>query len=94
MGRKKNNPDLVQELIDGKWTMDQDEFEQKFNSLSTGDMIEVSSAVNNMENEIFADDAENETISVYEAAQIWLSSGKDEDYMFGYTEEELKKALR
>ena len=29
MGRRKNNPDLVDELIDGLWTMDQDEFEEK-----------------------------------------------------------------
>ena len=32
-------------------------------------------------------------ISVYEAAEIWASHGKDEDYMFGYTEEELEDAL-
>lgn len=28
MGRRKNNPDLVEELIDERWTMDQDEFEK------------------------------------------------------------------
>ena len=36
---------------------------------------------------------EGEYLSVDEAAQIWLSSGKDEDQMFGYTEEELEAAL-
>ena len=36
---------------------------------------------------------DEERISVYEAAQIWASHGKDEDYMFGYTEEELENAL-
>lgn len=32
-------------------------------------------------------------ISVYEAAEIWASSGKDEDNMFGYSREELEDAL-
>lgn len=26
MGRRKNNPSLVEELIEGRWTMNQDEF--------------------------------------------------------------------
>ena len=39
------------------------------------------------------DDDEGERLSVYEAAHIWASRGKDEDYMFGYTEEELEEAL-
>ena len=30
----------------------------------------------------------------YDAALIWMSNGKDEDYTFGYTEEELEDALR
>ena len=34
-----------------------------------------------------------ESISVYDAALAWASHGKDEDYMFGYTEEELEAAL-
>lgn len=29
----------------------------------------------------------------YDATQIWLSNGKDEDYTFGYSEEELENAL-
>lgn len=36
---------------------------------------------------------EDEYLSVYDAALIWASKGKDEDYMFGYTEEELEDAL-
>lgn len=36
---------------------------------------------------------EGEYLSVYDAALIWASNGKDEDYMFGYTEEELEDAL-
>ena len=36
---------------------------------------------------------DSERISVDDAAVIWASNGKDEDYMFGYTEEELEDAL-
>lgn len=32
-------------------------------------------------------------MDVYDAALIWISKGKDEDYMFGYSEEELEAAL-
>ena len=40
------------------------------------------------------DDANSEeSISVYDAALIWKSHGKDEDYTFGYTEDELEDAL-
>lgn len=39
------------------------------------------------------DDDEEESISVYDAALIWASNGKDEDYTFGYSEEELEDAL-
>ena len=39
------------------------------------------------------DEEDSENLSVYDAADIWLSHGKDEDYMFGYTEEELEDAL-
>lgn len=39
------------------------------------------------------DDYDNEYISVHDAALIWASNGKDEDYMFGYSEEELEDAL-
>ena len=36
---------------------------------------------------------DGETLSVWDAADIWASNGKDEDYTFGYTEEELERAL-
>lgn len=39
------------------------------------------------------DDDDSEALSVYDAAVIWASHGKDEDYMFGYSEEELEAAL-
>ena len=41
----------------------------------------------------YDDEDDGEALSVYDAALIWASSGKDEDYMFGYTEEELEDAL-
>lgn len=40
------------------------------------------------------DDDDSETLSVYDAALIWMSNGEDEDYTFGYSEEELEEALR
>ena len=40
------------------------------------------------------EDDESESLSVYDAALIWISNGKDEDYTFGYDEDELERALR
>lgn len=37
---------------------------------------------------------DDDSLSVYEAAEIWMSSGMDEDMMYGYTEEELREALQ
>lgn len=37
---------------------------------------------------------DSETISVDEAALIWASNGKDEDYTYGYSEYELENALK
>ena len=96
MGRRKNNPDLVDELIEGRWTMDQDEFEEKYNSLSSSDRSKVADVIDGMEDEFmngFDDDDDGERISVYDAALAWASHGKDEDYTFGYTEDELEDAL-
>lgn len=100
MGRRKNNPDLVDELIEGRWTMDQDEFEEKYYSLSSSDMSKVAEAIDGMQNEdpdgLYDDDddEDGESLSVYEAAEIWRSNGMDEDYTFGYSEDELRDALR
>lgn len=42
----------------------------------------------------FDDDCgQGEGLSVYDAALIWASHGKDEDYTFGYDEDELEAAL-
>ena len=42
----------------------------------------------------YDEDDESESLSVYDAALIWASNGKDEDYTFGYSEDELEDALR
>ena len=47
----------------------------------------------NQEPEPIEEEDDNEYISLQEAANIWLSSGFDEDSMFGYTEEELRSKL-
>ena len=39
------------------------------------------------------DEHDSKTLDVYDAALIWQSNGMDEDYMFVYTEEELRNAL-
>jgi len=39
------------------------------------------------------DDDDSEALDVDDAAQIWRSYGRDEDYMFGFTQEELENAL-
>ena len=39
------------------------------------------------------DAEEDEKLSIFEAALIWTSNGKDEDYTFGYSEEDLEDAL-
>ena len=41
-----------------------------------------------------SDGDDSESLSAYDAALIWISKGRDEDYMFGYSEEELEEALR
>lgn len=39
------------------------------------------------------DEYDGEGLSVYDAAEIWASHGKDEDYTFGFSEDELEDAL-
>ncbi|MCL2882303.1 MAG: hypothetical protein FWF45_05370 [Coriobacteriia bacterium] len=53
MGRRANNPDLVEELIDRRWdeSLPQEEYEEKYNSLSSSDMGKVAGAINKMEDE-------------------------------------------
>ena len=49
---------------------------------------------NDYDEEYDEDYDESEKLSVWDAADIWASNGFDEDYTFGYSEEELKKALK
>lgn len=55
MGRRRNNPELVEELIDNLWTLDHDDWDAKYESLSGSDEHKVAGAVNDMEKEYFAD---------------------------------------
>lgn len=57
-----------------------------------GEMINDGSAWS-PDDENDEDDDQSERLSVYDAALIWDSHGKDEDYAFGYTEDELRDAL-
>ena len=52
-------------------------------------------ALNTIESEQIDNDNNNndEELDVYNAALIWASNGKDEDYTFGYSEDELEDAL-
>lgn len=56
MGRRRNNPELVEELMDGLWTMDDDEFNEKYFSLSSSDRGKVSEAIDGMEDEFLGKD--------------------------------------
>lgn len=50
----------------------------------------------NMDDEIAEYDGDycsSERLPINEAALIWASHGKDEAYMFGYSEDELEDAL-
>lgn len=55
MGRRRNNPELVEELIDNLWTLDHDDWDAKYESLNGSDKHKVAGAVNDMEKEYFAD---------------------------------------
>lgn len=59
MGRRKNNPELVKKLIEGRWTMSDSEFERLYHSLSFSDMCKVARAIDNMVDE-FVNDSEDE----------------------------------
>lgn len=75
----------------GKTAYGRDEIEREFgyryNGTKPQSWCKECRAANN-----FSED-ESSGLSVYEAAEIWASNGKDEDYTFGYTEEELEDAL-
>lgn len=38
------------------------------------------------------DDEDVDGLDVHDASDIWLSSGMDEDYAFGYSDDELRRA--
>ncbi len=51
MGRRRNNPELVEELLDNLWTLDHDDFDAKYESLSVSDKHKVAGAIAHMEEE-------------------------------------------
>ena len=101
MGRRKNNPALVEELIDNLWEMQQDEFEDKYYSLSSSDRYQVDEAIDGMEDELMnrindydeEDDDCGESYSIEDCALAWASRGCDEDGFGEYTAEELEEVL-
>ena len=56
MGRRANNPDLVEELIENRWNADYEYWDEKCESLSSSDMSEVAGAIGGMEDEFMSDD--------------------------------------
>lgn len=62
MGRRSNNPELVQVLIDKRWddTLEDFEYTRKYNSLSSSDKSEVSAAIGNMEDEFMRGDLDDD----------------------------------
>ena len=60
MGRRKNNPELVEELIEDRWTMDDDQWTEKYDTLSASDKSMVGEAVLDMEKELYDMHCEND----------------------------------
>lgn len=46
-----------------------------------------------LRDDYYDDDDDGEPLSLYDAAYIWASNGMDEDYTFGYDEDDLRKVL-
>lgn len=55
MGRRRNNPELVEELLDNLWTLDHDDFDAKYESLSMSDKHKVAGAIAHMEEDFLSD---------------------------------------
>jgi hypothetical protein len=62
--------------------------------LERGKLVEYGEECRCMMGEDHGEDGESlsESLSVWDAADIWLSNGMDEDYTFGYSEDELRRA--
>lgn len=53
MGRRRNNPELVEELIENLWTQDHDDFDAKYESLSMSDKHKVAGAIAEMDKHFY-----------------------------------------
>ena len=107
MGRRKNNPELVEKLMKSYVNRPErkswDSFDKQLDSLSSSDRKEVEDFME-QQNILFGydeddedyeddeDDEYDERLSASDAADIWMSRGKDEDYTFGYSDDELEEA--
>ena len=91
MGRRKNNPELVEELIENVWRHEDYDYIEEYNSLSISDRNQVDEAIEEYEMDI-SDDC-GESYSIYDTALLWASRGCDEDGYGIYTAEELDEAL-
>lgn len=60
--------------------------------LEDGQLAEQREECRCMIGEDHADGAVGESLSVWDAVDIWLSNGMDEDYTFGFGEDELRRA--
>lgn len=59
MGRRANNPELVDELVRKRWTMSDKKFEEKYNTLSSDDQFKVSEVIYGMEDELLNNGTDN-----------------------------------
>ena len=80
MGRRKNNPRLVQQMIDGIGTMNIDEFEKDYCSLNNDDKTIVDRAINML---IEADDLgyDVEFQNEEDFLDDWLDDDDEEDFL-------------
>lgn len=68
-----------------------DRFGKKKADVSSAEIEEYDDTLDVRDADGMDEHDDGETLSVSDATDIWASYGKDEDYMLGYTAEELKK---
>lgn len=74
----------------GTWTCEECGYE---NDVTEDNIIDDDNYDYDLDDDDNDDYDNDEKLFVDEAVEIWFSYGKDEDYTFGYTEEELEDAL-
>ncbi len=80
-------------LLEKDGRSNDDDLDRKWLQIPTGPKhYRDGEACRCMIGEDHAEGASAESPSVWDAADIWLSNGMDEDYTFGYGEDELRRA--